>query len=153
MPKKDKIISINVSKKYKTWHIKSESNTSIVLSYCEIVFRVISLSLCQLYYFNQESPRFNPRVLYHTISCQELQKTTHCYHQIRQNHIRLTKDLYSIWKNRNHLTLTLHLNLLTAQHTHTSVLGTTEEGQLHRKLIIYLLIMIIGGLWNIHGKH
>ena len=45
MPKKAKIRSINVSKKWKTWYIKSESKTSIVLSYCEIVSHIISLSL------------------------------------------------------------------------------------------------------------
>ena len=47
MPKESKIRSINVSKKWKTWYIKSESNRSILLSYCEIVFHIISLYLCQ----------------------------------------------------------------------------------------------------------
>ena len=50
MPKKAKIRSINVSKKWKTWYIKSESKTSIVLIYCGICFHIIILSLCQLSY-------------------------------------------------------------------------------------------------------
>ena len=43
MPTKFKIRSINVSKKWKTWYIKSKSKTSIVLCYCEFVFHIISL--------------------------------------------------------------------------------------------------------------
>ena len=153
MPTKSKIRSINVSKKWNTWYIKSESKTSIVLSYCKIIFHIISLSICQLYYFIQEIPRLNPEVLKHTTSCQDLQNTTHCQHQIPHSHIRLDKACSSLWKNRNHLTLTFHLALLKPQHPHTPILGTTEEGQLHQQLIIFLSIIIISGLWNIHVKH
>ena len=38
MPKKDKIRSINVSRKWKHWHIKSQSKTSILLLYCGVFF-------------------------------------------------------------------------------------------------------------------
>ena len=38
MPKKAKTRSINVSSKWKNWHIKSESNTSTLLLYCDIFF-------------------------------------------------------------------------------------------------------------------
>ena len=56
MPKKSKIRIINVSNKWKTWYIKSKSKTSIVLSYCEIVFHLftyyqlipLSIILCYL---------------------------------------------------------------------------------------------------------
>ena len=48
MPTKYKIRSINVSKKWKTWYIKSKSNTSIVLSYCEFVFHIISLLILSI---------------------------------------------------------------------------------------------------------
>ena len=43
MPTKSKIRDINVSKKWKTWYIKSKSKTSIILSYCEFLFHIISL--------------------------------------------------------------------------------------------------------------
>ena len=43
MPTKSKIRIINVSKKWKTWYIKSKSNTSIFISYCEFLFHIISL--------------------------------------------------------------------------------------------------------------
>ena len=46
MPKKEKNISINVLNKRKTWHIKSESKTSILLSYCELI--PLSIILCFL---------------------------------------------------------------------------------------------------------
>ena len=51
MPKNDKIRSINVSKKWKTWYIKSENKTSIVLSYCEIFpyYQLIHLSIILFY--------------------------------------------------------------------------------------------------------
>ena len=50
MPTKYKIRSISVSNKWKTWYIKSDGKSSIVLSYCDIVFHIIRLSLCQLSY-------------------------------------------------------------------------------------------------------
>ena len=43
MPKKGKIKSINVSKKWKQWCIINKSKTSIVLSYHEFHFHIISL--------------------------------------------------------------------------------------------------------------
>ena len=48
MPTKSKTRSINISKKWKTWYIKPKSKTSIVLSYCEIVFNIISLFLLSI---------------------------------------------------------------------------------------------------------
>ena len=48
MPTKYKIRRINVSKKWKTWYIKSKSKTSIVLGYCEIVFHIISLFILSI---------------------------------------------------------------------------------------------------------
>ena len=52
MPKKAKIRSINILKKWKTWHIKSESKTSILLLYCEILsyyqLIILSIILCFL---------------------------------------------------------------------------------------------------------
>ena len=48
MPKKGKIKSINVSKKWKTWYIKSKSKTSIVLSYHEFLFHIISLFILSI---------------------------------------------------------------------------------------------------------
>ena len=48
MPKKSKIRSINVPKKWKTWYIKSKSKTSIVLSYCEFLFSYHQL----IHFFN-----------------------------------------------------------------------------------------------------
>ena len=38
IPKKAKIRSINVSRKWKHWHIKTESKPSIILLYCEFFF-------------------------------------------------------------------------------------------------------------------
>ena len=52
---KYKIRSIIVSNKWKTWYIKSESKTSIFLSYFDIFFHIISLSLCQLSYVIYEN--------------------------------------------------------------------------------------------------
>ena len=51
MPTKSKNKSINVSKKWKTWHIKSESKTSILLSYCEIFpyYQLMPLSIILCY--------------------------------------------------------------------------------------------------------
>ena len=48
MPTKYRIRSINVSKKWKTWYIKSNSKTSIVLSYCEFVFYMIGLFILSI---------------------------------------------------------------------------------------------------------
>ena len=47
MPKKAEIRSINVSKKRKTWHIKSETKTSILLLYSEIFsyYQLMPLSI------------------------------------------------------------------------------------------------------------
>ena len=118
-------------------------------------FHIVSLSLCQLSYAFQKYPELNPnlfsiyQVLLHITHLWDLQKTNRCQHHIPQNHIRLTKVL---WTYINNLTVTLLLTLLTPQHPHTPIIGTTEEGQLHRQLIILVLILIISGLWNIHGK-
>ena len=48
MPKQGKIRSINVSRKWKTWYIKSKSKTSIVLSYHEFLFHIISLFILSI---------------------------------------------------------------------------------------------------------
>ena len=48
MPKKGKIKSINVSKKWKQWYIINKSNTSIVLSYHEFHFHIISLFILSI---------------------------------------------------------------------------------------------------------
>ena len=113
VPKKDKIRSIHVSRKWKHQHIKSDSKTFILFLYFDF-FHIISLSLCRVSYVFQEYPELKPKyfstyqVLYHITHCQDLQKTTHCQHQIPQNHTRLTK---SLWTYRNHLTLTFILTL------------------------------------------
>ena len=51
MPKKAKIRSINVSSKWKHWHIKTESITSILLLYCEkkSYYQLIPLSIILCY--------------------------------------------------------------------------------------------------------
>ena len=48
MPKKGKIRSINVSKKWKQWYIIKKSKTSIVLSYHEFLFHIISLFILSI---------------------------------------------------------------------------------------------------------
>ena len=48
MPKKGKIKSINVSKKWKQWYIINKSKTSIVLSYHEFQFHIISLFILSI---------------------------------------------------------------------------------------------------------
>ena len=48
MPLEGKIKSINVSKKWKTWYIKSKSKTSIVLSYREFLFCIIRLFILSI---------------------------------------------------------------------------------------------------------
>ena len=48
MPKKGKIKSINVSKKWKQWYIINKSKTSIVLSYHEFHFNIISLFILSI---------------------------------------------------------------------------------------------------------
>ena len=48
MPKKGKIRSINVSKKWKQWYIINKSKTSIVLSYHEFLFHIISLLILSI---------------------------------------------------------------------------------------------------------
>ena len=48
MPTKSKSRSINVSNKWKTWYIKSKSKTSIVLSYREFLFHIISLFILSI---------------------------------------------------------------------------------------------------------
>ena len=109
MPKKAKIRSINISRKWKHRHIKTESNTYILLPYREIFSHIIKLSLCQSSHVFQEYPELNLsffsiyQVLSQTTPRRDLQKTTHCQHQIPYNHIRPTKAL---WTYRNHLTLT-----------------------------------------------
>ena len=45
MPKKGNTKSINVPKKWKQWYIMNKSKTSIVLSYHEFQFHIISLSI------------------------------------------------------------------------------------------------------------
>ena len=90
--------------------------------------------------------RQEPKYITHR---QDLQKTTNHYHHIPQNHIRLTKAL---WTYKNHSTLTLLLTSLTPQNPRTTVHGTIEVGQLHRQLIISVLDLIIGGLLKMHGK-
>ena len=71
--------------------------------------------------------------------CQDLQKTTHPYHYIPQNHILLTKDL---WTYKNNLPIKLILTSLTTQHTQMTIHGNTEVGQLNRQWIILVLILI-----------
>ena len=80
---------------------------------------------------------------------QLLQKTTNRYHHIPYNHIQLTKV---VWTYKNHLTLKLLPTLLTSHHPRTTIHGTPEVGQLHRQLIIWVLIVIISGLLKIHEK-
>ena len=48
MPKKGKTKSINVSKKRKQWYIINTSKTSIVLSYHEFHFHIISLFILSM---------------------------------------------------------------------------------------------------------
>ena len=48
MPKKGKIRSINVSNKWKQWYIINKSKTSIVLSYREFLFHIISLFILSI---------------------------------------------------------------------------------------------------------
>ena len=48
MPKKGKIRSINVSKKWKQWYIINKSKTPIVLSYHEFLFHIISLFILSI---------------------------------------------------------------------------------------------------------
>ena len=48
MPKEGKIRSINVSKKWKQWYIINKSKTSIVLSYHELLFHIISLFILSI---------------------------------------------------------------------------------------------------------
>ena len=86
--------------------------------------------------------------LKHITYHQDLQNTTHCYHPIPYNHIRLTK---SLWNYKNNLTLKLLLNSLTPQNPLTTIHVTIEVGQLHRQLIILVLIIIIRGLLKIYG--
>ena len=57
MPKKAESRSSNVSRKWNTWDIKSESKTYILLPYCDIYFLIISLSLCQLSFLFLEKSR------------------------------------------------------------------------------------------------
>ena len=78
------------------------------------------------------------------------------YHSLIASHPAEPHPTYQIslfsLENRNQLTIKSHLNLLKHYKPRTKTLGTTEEGQLNRQWIIYLSILIIGGLWNIHGK-
>ena len=62
MPIRSKIRSINESKKRKTWHIKSESKTSIVLNYCDIFF-VLSANTFVNYLVFLGKPIFEPKLL------------------------------------------------------------------------------------------
>ena len=48
MPTKSKIKSINVSKKWKQWYIINKSKTSIVLTYHEFLFHIISLFILSM---------------------------------------------------------------------------------------------------------
>ena len=75
MPKKDKIISINVSSKWKHWNIKSESKTSILLLYCDI-FSILSAYPFVNYLMFLGKSRVEPKLLqyisgtltYHSLS-------------------------------------------------------------------------------------
>ena len=155
IPKKAKLRSINVSSKCKQRHSKKQSKTSILLLYCQNFLQIVSLSLFQFSLFFKHYPDFNPKFfsLYQElkqITCRKvLQKTTNRYHHIPQNHIRLSK---AVWTYENHLTLTLTfiLTTLTPQHPHMTIHGTTQVGQLHIKFTIWILILIIGGLLKIY---
>ena len=48
MPKGGKIRSINVSKEWKQWYIITKSKTSIILSYHELLFHIISLFILSI---------------------------------------------------------------------------------------------------------
>ena len=48
MPKEVKIRSINTSKKWKQWYIINKSKTSILLSYHEFLFHIISLFILSI---------------------------------------------------------------------------------------------------------
>ena len=48
MPKKVKLKSINVPKKWKQWYMINKSKTSIVISYHEFQFHIISLFILSI---------------------------------------------------------------------------------------------------------
>ena len=62
MPKKDKIISINVSRNWKHWIIKTESKTSIPLLYCGICFVLSSYPFVNYLMFLVKS-RVEPKLI------------------------------------------------------------------------------------------
>ena len=150
MPKKGKIRSINVSNKWKQWYIINKSKTSIVLSYHEFLFHIISLFilsiiLCylgkSLTYHDLPGPPKDHLLL---SPCLVEPHLTDTHPTDRSYHFSL--------ENKKNLNINIASFFLKTLASPNEKSGMTQEVQLHKQSITFLLILIIGGLLKIHGK-
>ena len=138
MPTESKSRNIDVSKKWKTWYIKSKSRTSIVLSYCEFLFHIISLFILSIIF-----------------CCFGKYLTDHDLPGPPKDHLflapcpaepHLTDRRFHFSLGKKTLNINIAYFLLETLASPNEKIGMRQEVQLHKQSITFLLILIIGVL-------
>ena len=152
MPIESKIRSINVSKKWKTCYNRSESKTPIVLSYCNIFFILSAYTFVNYLMLFMKTQGwthryFNRPLISRTSKRPPIDSTTSRRTISYWPKISL---LFGKKKSININIASYFLETLASPHENTWY----HRGDPSTQIINHSnLIIIVGGLWNIHGKY